>query len=69
MIEFNPGEILYTFLGEHLIEFRLINHIDELRICGEDNDCTYTFFKKDCYNEKQRAINGMFKFLTGLKND
>ncbi len=66
MIEFNAGEILYTFLGEHLIEFRLINHIDELRISGEDDSCKYVFYKKDCYDTKEEAVNGMLAYLHSL---
>ena len=52
------GDKLYAFMGETIIEFT-VTDFDEDRASGYDKDCTYCFYRKDCYRTKYQVVNGM----------
>jgi hypothetical protein len=62
------SKTLYTFMGESLIEFKLVENIDEYRIMGEDETNNYVFYKKHCYPSKEDAVYNMHKFLWNIDN-
>ena len=66
MKDFFSGQVKYTFIGQNLIEFKIIEEIDELRVRGGDKDCTYVVYKKDCYESEVSAIEGMYYYLVWL---
>lgn len=57
------GQWLYCFMGERLINFEVVEIIDNLRLIGEDDDCTYTFYMSYCYLTREAAIEGMIRAL------
>jgi hypothetical protein len=69
MDELKPGQILYSIMGENLIEFKFLELLDENRISGENDAALYVFYKKDCYDTIQKAINGMYMFLTRFQDN
>ena len=64
--DFEPGEILYAFMGEKLCEFTMTTYEDETRLSGSNNDERYCFYEESCYRTKEEALEGMKKFCSVL---
>ncbi len=63
MTSINPGDILYTFMGERLIRLTVLDIIDDSRLQGEDEENIYVFYSDSCYESESEAYLGMERML------
>lgn len=61
---FEPGDLVFTFLGENLCSGRVTTRYDELRIAVVDDDNHYCVFEEFCYPSKKEAVIAMQQNLT-----
>ena len=69
MRAYKPGDILYSFLGEKLVEFKMIAYLNDDVIIGETDDGNLTLFEKFCYSKRHNAIVGMHIYLKSLESE
>jgi len=73
MAEINPGDIVFTFMGESLLQVKVLSlncsydgKKEVQRLVAEDECNTYTFYSQDCYLTKEEAITGMLDSIGEL---
>ena len=57
------GDTVYSFLGEDLVELKVFDDVDNLRIAAQDDECTYCLYKVHCYSTPEEAFKGMQKAM------
>ncbi len=62
------GETLYCFMGQSIIEFKVLEDGDDCRVYGEDGANFYTFYKAHCYRSKEAAFVGMTNAMIELSH-
>lgn len=63
---FYPGDELYTFIGEELINARMTMRYSDLRIGASSGPLIYCVHEKFCYKTKEGALKGMYESLGKL---
>lgn len=66
MSGFKPGDKVWAFLGERLVNFSVKEILPCGRLLGENEKENYCMFESNCYSNPKNAINGMKIYLKAL---
>jgi hypothetical protein len=63
----NPGDTIYTFQGELLLELLVLDIIDENVLSAGNADCTCVAWKNYCYSSPEEAFKNMQKAMLAIR--
>ena len=69
MNKFNSNDIVYTFMGEELVEIKVHDYLDEIRVCGATEESNVTVYAKHCHKTRDEAISAMTKYLEEIPHE